>query len=455
MNYKQFAAKLKAKYPEYADMSDLELATKMVGKFPGSYPDVEESIAREESVAQENAEMPGNIVEARSEAIPEGMSALLPYSSEELAQTGESSFTSAVKDVFSMPGRFLSTGMDADLEEMKRTSENTKNPFAAALKSPVTGATMALAPVTAGMSLVPGMATAAGTSLLAGYGLDEDYGTSNAVLDIVSSLLSAAGPAIKAGAAMIGKNQIRKAIIDRGLTPTKELVEQIYQGILTQGRNLKASATNVAGQKSGKLASDMDIYALGKGFPKEAGEAAGKAVDYSAGRTRDITAAQAAKARIPQLKADIDYLAEVAKSENGISPDRIRQELQKLLQKYGDIPEAIDIISRTLSTSKQGMYRDQLRSALEGAVAKILQRPEAVIPVREALPWSNYVNDLAAASAVAEHVTTPPAFAQYMPLTGKVAQTAASPAVLRSADLASVPMGMYLPQVLREIPEDK
>lgn len=40
MDYKEFAQKVKAKYPDYADMSDEELATKMVAKFPDDYSDV-------------------------------------------------------------------------------------------------------------------------------------------------------------------------------------------------------------------------------------------------------------------------------------------------------------------------------------------------------------------------------------------------------------------------------
>lgn len=40
MNYKEFSAKVKAKYPEYGDMDDLDLAQKMVAKFPKEYSDV-------------------------------------------------------------------------------------------------------------------------------------------------------------------------------------------------------------------------------------------------------------------------------------------------------------------------------------------------------------------------------------------------------------------------------
>jgi hypothetical protein len=37
INYKEFAAKIKAKYPDYAEVDDKVLAKKMVEKFPGSY----------------------------------------------------------------------------------------------------------------------------------------------------------------------------------------------------------------------------------------------------------------------------------------------------------------------------------------------------------------------------------------------------------------------------------
>ena len=40
MNYNDFAEKIKAKYPEYADMDNRELAQKMVAKFPDEYSDV-------------------------------------------------------------------------------------------------------------------------------------------------------------------------------------------------------------------------------------------------------------------------------------------------------------------------------------------------------------------------------------------------------------------------------
>lgn len=40
MNYKEFAGKVKAKYPDYADMDDRELAQKLVNKYPKEYGDV-------------------------------------------------------------------------------------------------------------------------------------------------------------------------------------------------------------------------------------------------------------------------------------------------------------------------------------------------------------------------------------------------------------------------------
>lgn len=40
MNYNEFAQKIKAKYPDYSDMDNLELAKKMVSKFPDDYGDV-------------------------------------------------------------------------------------------------------------------------------------------------------------------------------------------------------------------------------------------------------------------------------------------------------------------------------------------------------------------------------------------------------------------------------
>lgn len=40
MNYKEFAQKVKAKYPDYKDMSDMDLAKAMVAKFPDDYSDV-------------------------------------------------------------------------------------------------------------------------------------------------------------------------------------------------------------------------------------------------------------------------------------------------------------------------------------------------------------------------------------------------------------------------------
>lgn len=40
MNYKEFAKRVKAKYPDYADMSDMDLAKAMVAKYPEDYKDV-------------------------------------------------------------------------------------------------------------------------------------------------------------------------------------------------------------------------------------------------------------------------------------------------------------------------------------------------------------------------------------------------------------------------------
>lgn len=41
MDYKEFSGKIKAKYPQYADMADEDLASKMVAKFPKQYGDVQ------------------------------------------------------------------------------------------------------------------------------------------------------------------------------------------------------------------------------------------------------------------------------------------------------------------------------------------------------------------------------------------------------------------------------
>lgn len=40
MDYKEFASKIKQKYPDYGDMNDLELAEKIVAKYPNEYSDV-------------------------------------------------------------------------------------------------------------------------------------------------------------------------------------------------------------------------------------------------------------------------------------------------------------------------------------------------------------------------------------------------------------------------------
>ena len=40
MDYTEFSAKIKAKYPQYNDIPDDELASKMVAKFPTQYGDV-------------------------------------------------------------------------------------------------------------------------------------------------------------------------------------------------------------------------------------------------------------------------------------------------------------------------------------------------------------------------------------------------------------------------------
>jgi len=40
MDYKEFSSKIKSKYPDYADMDDLELAKKIVSKYPDDYSDV-------------------------------------------------------------------------------------------------------------------------------------------------------------------------------------------------------------------------------------------------------------------------------------------------------------------------------------------------------------------------------------------------------------------------------
>lgn len=109
MNYKEFAQKIKAKYPDYNDMDDRELAQKMVAKFP-EYSDVTFEETTTTQPAMNQGQPPSSIADDQKKAgglfasaFPKTFEAQMedkPY----LQQVG-----SAIGDVFSLPARAVTS----------------------------------------------------------------------------------------------------------------------------------------------------------------------------------------------------------------------------------------------------------------------------------------------------------------------------------------------------------
>jgi hypothetical protein len=176
MNYKEFAQKIKAKYPDYNDMDDQELAQKMVAKFP-EYNDVtfEEAAASpapepaQSAVSGEQKQAGGLF----ASAFPKTFEAQMedkPY----LQQVG-----SAIGDVFSLPARAVTSaatfaGAKAGGASNQQASEMYQEDLAKR-KSDMGGVSGFIEDVVEDPALIPslavgGPALGAGKSLVANAG---------------------------------------------------------------------------------------------------------------------------------------------------------------------------------------------------------------------------------------------------------------------------------------------
>ena len=342
--------------------------------------------------------MDKNIQDAQAQVYQQenpAMSTAYPYTAK-----NPGSNIAAVKDGFSMPGRLLTTIGDSTFEDMKITSEEhakNGNPFLEYLTSPTTGAiTTATLPFIAAASAPAAamFAVPAAAGIAAGYGFEEgsQYGLDDAGIEL---LASAVGAALPLGGAKLARTTVIRALAEKGITPTKEIMDKIMDRVmehLKRSGSLKSAGSKVGAEYSGKIAKDARISYQNAIPPKE--EAIGQ---IRSGMSGKMTAQQAManEQRMNSLYQKLDYINQnsVPTPDNPMgymSPESIRSSLQDLLVEYRDLPEAVEVIRKTFSST----YRSPHSMAVEEIVTG---RP---VPGANMVPWEDLAPGIAVGRAL-------------------------------------------------------
>lgn len=320
---------------------------------------------------------------ARAEAIPQWQKNLMPYSTKEAIETGDSPLLSmtTLKDAFSLPGRFLATGFDQNFDQMSKTSEEYDGMGGKILTSPVTGATVLAAPFApviggAALKVLPKgvqtakyalpLATGVTEGLMAtgaGASMDDTYGAGSAAFDIGTSMaVPFAGPLLRAGAQNLTKSSIKQMLIAQGIEATDDVVNEVFDKFYGANSFFKSNKTigkDMANKNLSMLLSDMEpgsFLSTSHGLPEIIGDiqvSLGKNSHVGAKRTlaeadRDIARVKEFYRKQEMLKEGLDRPGYAGFFE----PGEYEQHMTDLIGEYSDIPELMDVVKGSLSRGK-------------------------------------------------------------------------------------------------------
>lgn len=322
---------------------------------------------------------------ARADATPQWQKNLMPYSSKEAIETGDSPLLSmtTLKDAFSLPGRFLATGFDQNFTNMSKTSEEYEGFGGRLLTSPVTGATVLAAPFApfiggAALKVLPKGVQAAKYALPiatgltdglmatgAGATMDDTYGAGSAAFDIGTSMaVPFAGPLFRAGAQNLTKSSIKQMLIDQGVDATDDVVNEVFSKLYGGNSFFKSNKTigkDMANKNLSLLLRDIEpgtFLSTSHSLPEIIGDiqvSLGKNSSVGANRTlaeadRDISRVKEFFRKQELLKTGLDSPGYVGYFDQG----EYEQHMLDLVNEYSDIPELMDLV-------KGGLVRNKLR----------------------------------------------------------------------------------------------
>lgn len=320
---------------------------------------------------------------ARAEAIPKWQKNLMPYSSREMVETGDSPLMSlsTLKDAFSLPGRFLATGFDQNFDQMSKTSEEYDGMGGKILTSPVTGATVLSAPFApviggAALNVLPKgvqtakyalpLATGVTEGLMAtgaGASMDDTYGAGSAAFDIGTSMaVPFAGPLLRVGAQNLTKSSIKQMLIDQGVDATDDVVNEVFSKLYGGNSFFKSNKTigkDIASKSLSLLLSDMEpgtFLSTSHGLPEIIGDiqvSLGKNSHVGAKRTvaeadRDIARVKEFYRKQEMLKEGLDRPGYAGFFE----PGEYETHMTDLISEYSDIPELMDLVQGSITRGR-------------------------------------------------------------------------------------------------------
>jgi len=245
MNYLEFSQKVKAKYPQYSDMDDRELAEKMVAKFPTEYGDVtfdQTQQAAPQPTTPQQAAFPRTM-----RAIEQGQ----PYLKQAMG---------AGLDLLSGPGRAAASTMAAPMQRPEvHTGPGAKMTFP----------TSDMDPEQIKQQAMESMAKLEGDGFLESIVRDPATGAVMLTLPITGPMMAAAktaGPVFAAGAieggASVAAHQAENVLAGKGIDPlsaTGEMTLSMLPGLASVvGKKALAAAPNILRQSVKPARKFMD-----------------------------------------------------------------------------------------------------------------------------------------------------------------------------------------------------
>jgi hypothetical protein len=323
--------------------------------------------------AKANMEMDTKL--ARQEAIPDWQKNLMPYSTQEQVNTGDSDLfsMSTLKDAFSLPGRLMSTSLSPEWDQMAKTSEEYDGIIGKVGTSPVTGVTALaapFAPLAAGLlpASAPAWTAPVATGLAegivgttAGATMDENYGGSDAALDIGLSLtIPVLGPVIKKIGSNLAKQRIAKILAENNADASPEMVNKIYTRLVQGGGEM---GTNQA--KLGKEITDKNLsYMMRDMEPNsflsdvDTQDEIISDIKSSLGKESTLFKPRNLKQATTDIARVQEFFRKQAILKEGLDrpgwggflePEEYKQHMLDLVQEYSDIPELMDLVQGNLS----------------------------------------------------------------------------------------------------------
>ena len=320
---------------------------------------------------------------ARADATPQWQKNLMPYSSKEAIETGDSPLLSmtTLKDAFSLPGRFLATGFDQDFTNMSKTSEEYEGFGGRLLTSPVTGATVLAAPFApfiggAALKVLPKGVQAAKYALPiatglteglmatgAGATMDDTYGAGSAAFDIGTSMaVPFAGPLFRAGAQHLTKSSIKQMLIDQGVDATDDVVNEVFSKLYGGTSFFKSNKTlgkDMANKNLSLLLSDMEpgtFLSTSHAKPEIIGD-----IKVSMGSNSSVGTRRTVKEADRDIARTKDFFRKQEMLKEGLDrpgyagffePGEYEQHMTDLISEYSDIPELMDLVQGSITRGR-------------------------------------------------------------------------------------------------------